>query len=572
MVTDVANQHKISRKNEIKIRAWSRAQLGKEALRGVIYVRVSMGRQKMESPEIQVSTGKAAAQIRGVELVGPEVIYDVDESGRSFHERKVMEIIEMIRRGEINCIIVLETSRWGRNLEESRAHVRELYGAGGVLISATQPIDPTTADGLMIMNHFMNMDEHASMKIGEGWARAAENRRQRNRPHFGRPVLGYGRCPNCRRSETNERSYEHCKTCLGIHQPDEKVAEHYAEAYKQYVKGVNFPTLANQLAAKGVRSINGNRISPTSLRQSMDSGFAAGLLRVNAYDAEGRGPWEWMSWPRGAHKRIISLGTWMRYVQRRRKQSRAETRTSTPKWSLSSLMRCGNSREKQQKDGSTKMDRCLASMGAMVAGKPPGVTFRCSCENLTGECEGVTIRLSMSEKQVLKWVTARAKGEEQAALAMQRQARVNVDAKALKEAQARQSKLKGELLKLADALLEGVLTKEAVKKKTQEKQADLRIVEQRLLLLQDSVASNSVPPKEAFQGFLKVWDRMTHDERRRALGVIIDHIVVIKTPGKQRNKLEIVPKWAPASEKLVPGRRVDWDRIIDEQAAVPTAA
>ncbi len=571
MVTDVANQHRISRKNEIKIRAWSRAQLGKESLRGVIYVRVSMGRQKMESPEIQVSTGKAAAQIRGVELVGPEVIYDVDESGRSFHERKVMEIIEMIRRGEINCIIVLETSRWGRNLEESRAHVRELYSAGGVLISATQPIDPTTADGLMIMNHFMNMDEHASMKIGEGWARAAENRHQRNRPHFGRPVLGYGRCPDCRRSETNERSYEHCKTCNGIHQPDEKVYKHYAEAYKQYVKGVNFPTLANQLAAKGVRSINGNRITATSLRQSMDSGFAAGLLRVNAYDAEGRGPWDWLSWPRGAHKRIISLGTWMRYVQRRRKQSRP--RPARAHLSGLCLHSCGAATTARSGKGRVHEDGPLHRVdGCDGCWKASGVTFRCSCENQTGECEGVTIRLSMAEKQVLKWVTARAKGEEQAALAMQRQARVNVDAQALKEAQARKNTLKGELLKLADALLEGVLTKEAVKKKTQEKQADLRIVEQRLLLLQDSVASNSVPPKEAFQGFLTVWDRMTHEERRRALGVIIDHIVVIKTPGKQRNKLEIVPKWAPASEKLVPGRRVDWDRIIDEQAAVQTAA
>ncbi|MFF1693052.1 recombinase family protein [Streptomyces sp. NPDC058257] len=572
MVTDVANRNKISRKNEIKIRAWSRAQLGKEALRGVIYVRVSMGRQKMESPEIQVSTGKAAAQIRGVELVGPEVIYDVDESGRSFHERKVMEIIEMIRRGEINCIIVLETSRWGRNLEESRAHVRELYGAGGVLISATQPIDPTTADGLMIMNHFMNMDEHASMKIGEGWARAAENRHDRHRPHFGRPVLGYGRCPDCRRSETNERSYEHCKTCLGIHQPDEKVAKHYAEAYKQYVKGVNFPTLAKQLAAKGVRSIYGNRISATSLKQSMDSGFAAGLIRIDAYEAEGRGPWDWMSWKRGAHKRIISLGTWMRYVQRRRKQSKPDTRTSTPKYSVSSLMRCGNYREKPQKDGTKKLTRCLASMGATFSGKPPAVTFRCSCENQTGECEGVTIRLSMAEKQIVKWVTARAKGEEQAALAMQRQTRVNVDAEALKEAEAQKKKLKGELLTLADALLDGVLSREAVKKRTEEKQADLRVVEQRLLILRDSVSSNSVPPKEAFQGFLKVWDRMTHEERRRALGVIIDHIVIVKTPGKQRNRLEIVPKWAPASEKLVPGRRVDWDRIIDEQTPVVAAA
>ncbi|MGW1261275.1 recombinase family protein [Streptomyces drozdowiczii] len=565
MVTDVANRNKISRKNEIRIRAWSRAQLGKDSLRGVIYVRVSMGRKKMESPEMQVSTGKAAAQIRGVELVGPEVIYDVDESGRSFHERKVMEIIEMIRRGEINCIIVLETSRWGRNLEESRAHVRELYAAGGVLISATQPIDPTTADGLMIMNHFMNMDEHASMKIGEGWARAAENRHARNRPHFGRPVLGYGRCPECRRSETNERSYEHCKKCNGIHQPDPKVYKLYAQAYKDYVKGVNFPTLAKRLAAQGVRSINGNRITATSLRQSMDSGFAAGLLRINAYDAEGRGPWDWMSWKRGAHKRIISLGTWMRYVQRRRKQSKPETRTSTPKYSVSSLMRCGNVREKKAKDGSLKTERCMASMGATFSGKPPAPTFRCSCENQTGECEGVTIRLSMAEKQILKWVTARAKGEEQAALAMQRQTRVNVDAESLREAEAQKKKLQGDLLKLADALLDGVLSKEAVKKKTEEKQADLRIVEQRVLLLRESVSSNSVPPKEAFQGFLKVWDRMTHGERRKALGVIIDHIVIVKTPGKQRNRLEIVPKWAPASQKLVPGRRVDWDRIIDEQ-------
>lgn len=442
----------------------------------------------------------------------------------------------------------------------------------GVLISATQPIDPTTADGLMIMNHFMNMDEHASMKIGEGWARAAQNRHDRNRPHFGRPVLGYDRCPDCRRSETNERSYEHCKTCEGILQPHSKFAKLYAEAYRLYVKGVNFPTLAKQLAAKGLRSIYGNRITATSLRQSMDSGFAAGLLRINAYDADQRGPWDWMSWKRGAHKRIISLGTWMRYVQRRRKQSKAETRTTTPKWSLSSLMRCGRDREKRQKDGSMKMARCLASMGAMVGGNPPAVTFRCQCENQTQECEGVTIRLSMAEKQVLKWVTARAKGEEQAALAMQRQARVTVDAQTLADLEKQKKKLKSDLEKLADALLEGVLTKEAVKKKTEEKQGDLRIIEQRLLLLQDSVASNSVPPKEAFQGFLKVWGKMTHQERRKALGVIIDHIVVIKTPGKQRNKLEIVPKWAPVSEKLVPGKRVDWDRIIEEQAAEAVAA
>ncbi|AZM47874.1 hypothetical protein DMB38_20615 [Streptomyces sp. WAC 06738] len=543
----------------MKIKAWSPAQLGKVPLVVFLYVRVSLGRDIMDSPETQEKNGELTAKLLGVKI--KEIVPDIDESGQFFGHRKVLWMIEQIRQGAANGIMVLDTSRWGRNLMESRQYVKELYDAGGVLISMTQPIDPTTADGLMIMNHFMNMDEHQGNKIGESWVRAHNMRKDNGKPHHGREVFGYKRCPDCRRSERNKRAYEWCKTCEGVLQVDEDVELYYRNAFKDYnANRKSMQTIVREGNALGITTVNGNPLSVSGLRNAMDSGFAAGFVRVNDPTQNSRTstPWDWKSWKRGKHKRIISLGTWMRYVQKRRKQSRPESRNIEPAYSLSTLMRCGR--------GETHDARCLASMHANPHKRADESTFRCSNESQGKGCQGITVTIVRAERLVLEWVADRARGEEQAALEMKRSAQANFDMKELRKLEKRKKALKTQQDRLLDALLDGVFTKEQVRKKQDELNTDLSIVEQKLSMLGESIASNQAPPAEAFQGFLALWPKLTVVEKQKSLSVIIDHIVVYPTPAGMPNRLEIVPKWAPLEDRLITKTK-NWDRIRAQRAA-----
>lgn len=536
----------------MKINAWSPAQLGKAPLVLFLYVRVSLGRDIMDSPETQERNGDLASKLLGATII--EIIYDLDESGQFFGHRKVLWMVDQIRQGVANGIMVLDTSRWGRNLTESRQYVKELYDAGGVLVSTTQPIDPTTADGLMIMNHFMNMDEHQGNKIGEGWVRTHNQRREKGKPHHGREVFGYSRCPECRRNERNHRAYDYCKKCKGVLQPNEVVKDFYADVFRQYNDGTSMKSLVTAGRVAGITTVKGKPLSVSGLRQAMDSGFAAGFIRVNdpAATHYTAGPWEWKTWVRGQHKRVISLGTWMRYVQRRQRQRKPETRQTEPSYALSTLLRCGV-RDPQGK-------RCMAAMHANPS-KTKVDTFRCGSESQAKGCTGVTISISRAERLVLEWVEDRAQGEELAAVEIKRNAQVKKDVKELRKLEARERVLKKRLDTLVDAFLDGTFTKAQVKTKQAEIESDLGIVRSKLAIIQESVTSNSAPPPEAFEGFVKIWPRLTVAEKQKALKIIIDHIVISKTEGQKANNLRIVPKWAPLEERLAVRGGKNWDRI-----------
>ncbi|WP_371590980.1 recombinase family protein [Streptomyces sp. NBC_00470] len=535
----------------MKIKAWSPAQLGKAPLNLFLYVRVSMGRDVMDSPESQINAGELTAKLRNAGI--KQIVRDIDESGRDFHARHVAWMIEEIRKGAANGVIVLETSRWGRNLTESRRHVQELYAAGGVLISTAQPIDPTTADGLMIMNHFMNMDEHQGNKLGEGWVRAHAGTRKKGRPHHGREVFGYRRCDECKRSEKNSRAYEHCPACKGVLQPNEDVAPHYSKAFERYNAGVSMRTIVRDMRAIGITTVKGKELSSSGLRASMDTGFAAGFIRVNDPNADSRsaGPWDWEKWPRGKHKAIISLETWKRYVQRREQQRNPGARMLFPSHPLSTLLRCG--RELQNGE------ICHASMHANPS-KTKVNTFRCASSTLVTGCPGVTISMPRAESLVLDWIERHANRDGVDEIIARHDEQAQDDLNELKKVETRERELKKKIDNLVDAVMDGVLTRDEVRTRKDVVEGDLRAVQAKLAMLREAVVSTTAPPREAFMQFLDLWPDYTVEEKQRSLRLIIDHIVVRRTPVQKPNEIEIVPRWAPLDRRLEV-RQKNWDRL-----------
>lgn len=69
-------------------------------------------------------------QIQDAELI--ETYVDNGATGTNFHRHSFERMMEDIRRGRINCIIVKDLSRFGRNYLESSEYIEKIFPAAGV--------------------------------------------------------------------------------------------------------------------------------------------------------------------------------------------------------------------------------------------------------------------------------------------------------------------------------------------------------------------------------------------------------------------------------------------------------
>ncbi|MEV5265257.1 recombinase family protein [Streptomyces werraensis] len=537
--------------------------------RVIIYIRVSMERDIMFSDKSQLDHGYSVANRLGCEVV--DVVYDIDETGTTFDNRPILELVQRVADEEADGIVVLHTNRWGRNSEESQAHERLLRQAGGVLIAGGQIIDTSTAAGRMAFQFSTAVDENQSIVIGENWRRAHENRYKRELPHHGKPNFGYKRCPDCKRNPVNKRSYIYCTTCHGVFQPNNdgefSKFEALAEVVRRYVyDDDSFEVIAKDMAARGIRSNptkkypNGCRMSATAWRSVLDTGFWAGLLRVDV-DHSNPGPWNWEEWPAGKHKPVVQddLETWRLYVAKREAQADPKRRSQKPKYFCSTMMRCYGRRE----DGSL----CLASMSAGAANG--FARFSCTVRTKLGKeaCTGGSMRVRVVERKFLAWVNANGKGEEEAVRAMERASSVQDDqTQLLLKLEAQKAELERKLNAVADLVIDEVITRQAGKEKTKEYESDLAVLKRRIAIVGASVRRTKKPPAEAFRRFEEIWADMPPERQRKALQMVVDHFAVYPRPAGQREcVLEIVPAWAPLEQQIE--RRNDWGKLAEESKA-----
>jgi len=307
--------------------------------RFIEYARVSKvgdrDEDKLLSPEIQISSMDRYAEHNDIDII--DRIIDLDESGRSFERRAIKGIIERIKAGEADGVLVWKWSRWGRNVERSKIYLRKVKIAGGEVIASTEDIDTKTAIGKLQLTFQQGIDQFQSDTISEGWKEAKALRIKEGLTGGGAAPFGY------ERTGTREPFRPH-----PVNGPI------VAELYERYLRGQGPQALAGWLNnEKKITSTRGNKFTVGTVTRILDSGFAAGYLRLDVYEREEdddgnvtfKPRKEPGRWERGAHESIIDEQTWRVYQRERDRRRSVHPKSRQPRWYLGAGLtvcaRCG---------------------------------------------------------------------------------------------------------------------------------------------------------------------------------------------------------------------------------------
>lgn len=503
-------------------------------LRAIVYIRVSTEREEMQSPEQQLFSCREYAKKNNITIIG-EPVEDLDLTGRSFAKRQIAAVIERVRSGEADVVLVWKWSRFGRNNYESQVNLRELEKAGGRLIAVTEDFDTSTYHGRFSRDNMLLVADLQSGIIGATWQEAHERRHRNGLPHTGQARFGYQRCPDCRRKEDAPQQFLSCETCHGVLVIDPVRGPALREAYERFASGESVAGIAVDMAEQGIRSLQGKVMKATQWQVVMDSGFGAGLIRWRGpeyrakYGRQSQKPSTYDNWAPGKHEPLISAETWERY-KRRREGSASIPWSTSAKYSVSGMLRC------------SLCDKRLVASAVLRSQGGDTKIFRCP-DIATRTCGGVTVTLRRAEDAVLAWLIERSKGQDMGAMAMKRAARrerAASDIPAVERELAARSQERGRLL---DLYLKALVSEEDFRNKREEIDAEVSHLEARLEVLRLDAGEGLIPTRDDFAALADIWPRMLPAKRRAALGKVIGRINIIKTPGKQYNGIQIVPVW-----------------------------
>jgi DNA invertase Pin-like site-specific DNA recombinase len=107
-----------------------------------LYMRVSRDDLNLENQKIPL---EKEAQRRGYQYT----IFQEEESTRNTRPIKE-ELLNKLRRGEFDGVMVTKIDRWARSLQELIMNIEELKNRGKHFIVLTQPIDTSNSSGMLM--------------------------------------------------------------------------------------------------------------------------------------------------------------------------------------------------------------------------------------------------------------------------------------------------------------------------------------------------------------------------------------------------------------------------------------
>jgi DNA invertase Pin-like site-specific DNA recombinase len=504
-------------------------------LPAVGYVRVSLAREEMVSPEIQRTASEQRAARDGYYIA--KWIEELDASGRGFARKGVQEVISDVRDGTLidgqpaRRVYVWKYSRFGRNATLNGVYAQEIEDAGGSLISATEDIDASTTVGKFTRGMIWQVDELYSDIVGDQWKEAHARRRKNGLPHNGNPRFGY----LYHSSPVTGKCRQGCEPgkCETGYLPDPATAPHAEWMFAAYNEGTSVLKIAVRLNSLGLYTPAGKPWNQVFVRKYMDSGFAAGMLRVHdtGHDGCQKTQCPVKVLVPGAHDAIIGEEAWEEYQRQRKARRHLPPRVESPSYPLAGLMRCG---------------RCggpLHAHGMTYRGvHKKGYLYQCSTYMRSRECKGTWIARHRVEAVVLKWLLSFEKEAGKAARAESGRVRVrqtaDLDRKRL-EGQVR--KIDGDLTQLTIQLARKVVPEAAYARARDELLAERETA---------TVALESLPAPPAVTrpvvalsvGLAEEWDTFPVEAKQQMIGSLIERIEV-QSHGKGRAAIRIVSVW-----------------------------
>lgn len=272
------------------------------AARVLLYRRVSavMGRggDDFHSPELQLS----AMRRMTVGLAEVDVIDDIDRTGRDFDREGIDRIKQLAEARAFDVLAVYNVSRLGRNVYESLKFLNELAEHGITIMSASEQVDTSTANGRWLLTQMLSVAQMQSDQISDSWSRVIDHRAQRGE-HHGRP-LGYTKMQ---------------KQLV----PDPVLGPVMTEVFTRYADGVPIGRIAQYLAAA-----RGAPTQPGNLKK---------ILRNSAYLGHVIAAGEVMP---GNHPPLVTQDVWDRVQARLAQDAGTPARHLNPQWSLVGLLWC----------------------------------------------------------------------------------------------------------------------------------------------------------------------------------------------------------------------------------------
>jgi site-specific DNA recombinase len=166
------------------------------ALRLDAYVRVS--RVGGRAGEGYIAPGVQREAIEGYagDLGGEIVAWhdDQDYSGGNIERPGFQQVLERLRAGETDGIVVMRIDRFARSVADGAAIVRDIIDRGQVFASCHERIDPRTPEGKYMLISFLANAELFLDQAKAGW-NTAKARAVARGAHIGPTPIGYQRIP-----------------------------------------------------------------------------------------------------------------------------------------------------------------------------------------------------------------------------------------------------------------------------------------------------------------------------------------------------------------------------------------
>lgn len=493
--------------------------------RAGIYIRVSTKREEMISPEVQRAHCEAYCARRGYTVVG-EAEEDLGFSGGSSKQRKIGKMIEAVRDGKYDVIVVWQLSRWGRNLLDSLLNVHALQEAGGRLESATEGLDSIeTPFGEFSMGQLLLIAQLQRAQIRASWMDAHKHRVDNKLPHSGPSRFGY--IYHVKKKDKREEDID--PELLGTYEVDPVNGPILAEMYRAYIGGRSFISIARDLNARGVTGILGGRWTHATVRQTLDTGFGAGLFRYQEMYLPGK------------HTAVIREHEWTLYVSRRLDNEQIPARTLGQKAKFKRLVWCASCNRRMAYV--TLKQKKTSSKGTKVYEYKK---WRCAGQGGSGSCKAITCAASVVEDAVRQWLDDGAKFDPGSQTVTQKQEARRAKS-ATKKLKADVTRIRAAQTKLLDLYLApSGFSKDQLDAKSRALDEDLREAELHLAEAEADVELAAVPITTAYKALLEAWDAIDPDLFNVALEKVIGKIVIHPDGARPEGRAEIIPRFRSA--------------------------
>lgn len=330
--------------------------------RAVGYLRQSKRKLDSISFDIQQSAIEEHCRRNNLELValhGDEGISGL----KGVDQRPGMQAaLEDLKTGKAEVLVVWKFSRVSRNRLHQAMILQELKDLGAGIQAATEPIDTSSAAGQFGMDVLLSLAQMEATQRGEVWKESHESRLRRGLHPQHRQFFGYDKDPK-----------------VGYLPNDE--ADLVREAYKRYLGGQGYKSIAYFLQEAGTVQPLGGSWDTVNVRRTLDNPIYAGKLRFRGQDHP------------GAHEALISEETWQAYKRARAERSTVSPRTKSSSYWLSGIIFCG---------------RCGSAMGVNY-GSGRKIAYRMCNSRRRGSsiCEGNSIKQDPIDDYVGLWLAGR---------------------------------------------------------------------------------------------------------------------------------------------------------------------